>query len=209
MACPAIPRNKTGITGVHPNDPALLTSSASADFTSKNLPRGSTAPSTCRRCYPWIIGPHRPSWEFGSQLDKHIQDHCQKSWPNFKHSASSKCDSGLKEVIMKPQSITTNSRFKILQHETRLSVRIPSITLPLDVHPLFAHLIPKLRAFRLACKPWWPQTKSGSCRYWKYLLKVKVCQSLGVQTFNHICLVAALRSLEFRRCFSLNKFFDS
>lgn len=79
MACPAIPRNKTGIAGVHPNDSALLTSSASADFTSKNLPRGSTAPSTCRRCYPWIIGPHRPSWEFGSQLDKHIQDHCQKS----------------------------------------------------------------------------------------------------------------------------------
>lgn len=97
---------------------------------------------------------------------------------------------------MKPQSITTNSRFKILQHETRLSVHIPSITLPLDVHPLFAHLIPNLRAFRLACKPWWPQTKSGSSRYWKYLLKVKVYQSLGVQTFNHICRDAALRSLE-------------
>lgn len=102
---------------------------------------------------------------------------------------------------MKPQSINTNSRFKILQHETRLSVRIPSITLPLDVHPLFAHLIPNLRAFRLACKPWWPQTKSGSFRYWKYLLKVY--QSLGVQMFNHICLDAALRSLEFRRLFFL------
>jgi len=103
---------------------------------------------------------------------------------------------------MKPQSITTNSRFTILQHETRLSGRIPSITLQLDVHPLFAHLIPKLRAFRLACKPWWPQTKSGSCRYWKYLLKVKVYQSLGVQTFNHICLDAVQDLWKFRRCFS-------